>query len=73
MYSLNKFTVAPFAGVWIEIIPKLIIWLPTRVAPFAGVWIEIPINEWILSGLGRTLGGCVGASQTAGYGNKSTR
>ena len=34
-------TVAPFAGAWIEIAPPTRPRLATRVAPFAGAWIEM--------------------------------
>ena len=34
--------VAPFVGVWIEILARPIDEIPFDVAPFVGVWIEIP-------------------------------
>ena len=36
-----SFTVAPFAGAWIEISPSLTLYGDVVVAPFAGAWIEI--------------------------------
>ncbi len=53
-------TVAPFAGVWIEITLYGPLVRLRRVAPFAGVWIEI--KDYRLSripGYRRTLRGCV--------------
>ena len=35
------FTVAPFAGAWIEIEMETSITEPGKVAPFAGAWIEM--------------------------------
>ena len=35
------YTVTPFAGVWIEILPSGYTTLAQNVTPFAGVWIEI--------------------------------
>ena len=50
---LVNIAVAPFVGVWIEIIVKnpLFYWC-FSVAPFVGVWIEMPylsIKYWIIS------------------------
>ena len=39
---LVNIAVAPFVGVWIEIIPDRLKTASTVVAPFVGVWIEIP-------------------------------
>ena len=40
---MYAFTVAPFAGAWIEIGSLPAVLLPSQqVAPFAGAWIEIP-------------------------------
>ena len=37
--------VAPFVGVWIEIMMKKIMEPIQKVAPFVGVWIEINMTE----------------------------
>ena len=39
---LVNIAVAPFVGVWIEIMKKRDWKQPQTVAPFVGVWIEIP-------------------------------
>ena len=38
---LVNIAVAPFVGVWIEILNFLLTSVHTHVAPFVGVWIEI--------------------------------
>ena len=40
----NENQVAPFAGVWIEILFRVILYYFHEVAPFAGVWIEIIVT-----------------------------
>ena len=42
--SMDRFTVTPFAGVWIEILMRQILLSPECVTPFAGVWIEISLH-----------------------------
>ena len=41
---LVNIAVAPFVGVWIEMLPWIICKDGFRVAPFVGVWIEIFSN-----------------------------
>ena len=42
---LVNIAVAPFVGVWIEIVPLARYTLHPAVAPFVGVWIEILNNK----------------------------
>ena len=52
--------VAPFAGVWIEIVLEVYAAGQAPVAPFAGVWIEIRRPALLHPAIqGRTLRGCV--------------
>ena len=41
-----KQIVAPFVGVWIEILGYAGLYECVKVAPFVGVWIEIKLNCW---------------------------
>ena len=43
---LVNIAVAPFVGVWIEIIIKNLKLTESTVAPFVGVWIEILHKGW---------------------------
>ena len=38
---MNYFKVAPYMGVWIEILVETMLAIPFGVAPYMGVWIEI--------------------------------
>ena len=38
---MGGYTVAPFAGAWIEMLKMSLVNLRIKVAPFAGAWIEI--------------------------------
>ena len=42
---LVNIAVAPFVGVWIEIIPARLTIIESLVAPFVGVWIEIEYHN----------------------------
>ena len=57
---LVNIAVAPFVGVWIEILGGSHNLLPTIVAPFVGVWIEIMLStESTLFSRSRSLRGSV--------------
>ena len=45
-YTIKVFSVAPFAGAWIEICIRITNCKGCNVAPFAGAWIEIHIGAF---------------------------